>query len=551
MTTHAVQQLSDVTDDFLRDYFAFYPGAARTLGLHAYDGLTSDLRTESINARIQALHQYNTRLQQIEPLQLEQMALFDYELLRWQIESELWSWTEQREHMRNPMFYTDDSLDSYVKRNYAPVEERAEAMAQYLQHVPDTMHVAQHHLTNVPRVLIEESVPVFEGLITFLNESLNDVFGGDALSPSLQKTLWAARDEAVAAMNRFIRYLRDDLHPIAQEQFAIGAEQFANMLRYNELVDLPLDKLLAIGEADLARNENAIIEVASHIDPSQTVLQLMQEMGRNHPPPDRLLEETRSLLEDLRSFLIEHDLVTIPSDAQCIVEETPPFARWAFAMMDTSGPFEERATESFYYVTLPEPNWPPEQVEGWLTKFDYATMTGVSIHEAYPGHFVHFMNVRHAPTRLSKVFDTYSHFESWAHYSEQMMLDQGYGNGDLHLRMSQLSEALVRNCRYICAIKMHTQGMSIQEATHFFIQHAYMDEVTATKEARRGTHDPGYINYTLGKLLLLKLLDDYKDAYGEHFSLKKFHDDYIGHGSPPIPLLRKLMLSQDNGELLL
>jgi uncharacterized protein (DUF885 family) len=200
------------------------------------------------------------------------------------------------------------------------------------------------------------------------------------------------------------------------------------------------------------------------------------------------------------------------------------------------------ATEAFYYVTLPEPDWSPEKIEGWLTKFDYATMTGVSIHEAYPGHFVHFMQVPHAPTKLAKTFDTYSHYESWAHYCEEMMLEQGYGNGNLQLRLAQLGEALVRNCRYICAIKMHTQGMGVEEATRFFMDNAYMDEVTATKEARRGTHDPGYINYTLGKLLLRQLRDDYRAFHGANFSLKRFHDEYIGYGSPPIPILRKMML---------
>jgi uncharacterized protein (DUF885 family) len=189
-------------------------------------------------------------------------------------------------------------------------------------------------------------------------------------------------------------------------------------------------------------------------------------------------------------------------------------------------------------------------VEGWLTKFDYATLTDVSIHEAYPGHYVHFSNVRNAPTRLAKVSATYTHYESWAHYVEQMMLEQGYGNGDLRLRMAQLAEALVRNCRYVCAIKMHTQGMSVDEATRFFEEHAYMDPVTANKEARRGTHDPGYLNYTLGKLMLLKLLDDYKAAHGDAFVLKQFHDEYIGYGSPPIPILRTMLLPHDNGDIL-
>ncbi|NJN67320.1 MAG: DUF885 domain-containing protein [Chloroflexaceae bacterium] len=551
MTDYHNPLLTELAERFLREYFAFYPTTASSLGLHEYDGQVSNLRPESIAARVEALHRFQQQLQLIDPASLERLAWFDYELLRWQTHAELWKWTERRDYVRNPMVYTDDMMvDNYVKRNYAPLEVRAEALIRHLHQIPWIAEAARHNLNpTTPQILIEESLPVFDGLVAFMNESLPELFGGDRLPVSHQAALSEARQKAVMAIEHLKTYLKDTLYPVAQQDFAIGPERFSEMLRYHELVELPLERLLAIGEADLARNQAAIEQVAAQIDPSRSVREHMQAQGRNHPTADRLLEETRSLLEHLRDFLIERDLVTLPVEGQCKVEETPPFARWAFAMMDTAGPFEQVATDSFYYVTLPEAHWPPEQVEGWLTKFDYATMTGVSIHEAYPGHYLHFMNVRHAPTRLAKVFDTYSHFESWAHYCEQMMLDQGYGQGDLHLRLSQLSEGLVRDCRYICAIKMHTQGMRVEECIRFFMAHAYMDEVTATREARRGTHDPGYINYTLGKLQLLKLLEDYRAAQGAAFSLKQFHDAYIGYGSPPIPLLRKLLLPHDDGVL--
>ncbi len=554
MIDHATA-LRRLAEDFLQSYRAFYPVIASTQGLHEYDGRITDLSDEAIQAWLDALYVFHLRLVQIDPGQLDLSAgsvqVLDYGLLRWQIELELWRWIEEREHERNPMIYAYNVMvDQYIKRNYAPLEERVKALTSHLRAIPQAMSVASQNLTgSVPQVLVEEALNIFPGLIAFLEEHLPQAIDQEVLSRDALASLWAARDEAVSALNDFIIYMREELLFDAHDDFAIGAKRFADMLRYSELIELPLEQLLAIGEADLARNQAAIAAVAAQLDPSKTVQEHMVELGRNHPPADELLAETRGTLEGLRSFLIERDLVTVPSEVRCLVEETPSFARWAFAMMDTAGPFEQVATESFYYVTLPQADWPPEQIEGWLTKFDYATLVDTSIHEAYPGHYVHFLRIRQAPSALAKSFWSYSHAESWAHYVEQMMLDEGYGNGDLHLRLAQLAEALVRNCRYICAIKMHTEDMSIDEATEFFMQNAYMDKVTAEKEARRGTHDPGYINYTLGKLLLLKFLADYREAFGEEFSLKRFHDDYIGYGSPPIPLLRQLLLPHDNGVL--
>jgi uncharacterized protein (DUF885 family) len=544
MTNNHVPQLALLVDDYLRDFFAFYPVSASMLGLHEYDGQITDMSKASLALRIEALHDYQKRLHNIERPSLDKLAGFDYDLLQWRIAAELWHWTERQDYTRNPMVYADDMMvDTYIKRNYAPLGVRAEALTRHLNQIPTAMDSARENLVSpIPRLLIEESLPVFAGLVVFLQESLPVTFSEESLPTALYADLRAACEQAITAIEQFIHYVTYDLLPQAQDDFALGAEQFSAMLRYGELIDMPLDQLLAYGQADLERNKAAIIALAASIDPHKSVHEHMHMLGRDHPTTENLLDETRRLLDDLRQFLVERDLVTLPQTGTCLVAETPPFARWAFAMMDTAGPFEQVATESFYYVTLPEPDWSPEVVEGWLTKFDYATMTGVSIHEAYPGHYVHFMRVREAPTRLAKTVDTYTHYESWAHYVEQMMLDEGYGDGDVRLRLSQLAEALVRNCRYICAIKMHTQGMGVAEATRFFMYHAYMDEVTATKEARRGTHDPGYICYTLGKLLLLKLREDVQAAQGDAFSLKQFHDEYIGYGSPPIPILRSLLL---------
>ncbi|NJK79484.1 MAG: DUF885 domain-containing protein [Chloroflexaceae bacterium] len=546
-----VSELARLTDSYLQHYFAFYPTIASSLGLHAYDGQVMDARPAAVQARIAVLREYQQHVATIDRASLSRLEAFDYDLLQWQINLELWQWTDEREYTYNPLIYAYDAMvDGYIKRDYAPLPWRTCKLIEHLHAIPGLLATTRQNLQrSIPRMLVEEAISVYEGLYEFLYENLEE-----PLQPlhddALLAEVWAARDVAGQAIAQFRTFLEQELLPAAHNRFAIGAERFCKMLRYNELIDIPLDRLLAIGEADLHRNQQAIIALAHQIDPHKTIQEQMHELGRNHPTADELIDETKALLQELRRFLQERDLITLPPDTNCRVEPTPPFARWAFAMMETAGPFEDESAESFYYVTLPEPGWSAEQIEGWMTKFDYATLISVSIHETYPGHFVHFATARNAPSQMAKVFATYTHYESWAHYVEEMMLEQGYGAGNLHLRMAQLAEALVRNCRYVCAIKMHTMGMTLPEVTRFFMEHAYMDEMTAAKEARRGTYDPGYLNYTLGKLLLLKTLEQYREAYGADFSLKRFHDEYIGYGSPPIPILRKLILPVDNGVLL-
>lgn len=558
------ETLERLVDDFLHAYFAFYPTNAASLGLHEYDGRLPDLRAEAISARIEALHTYRRRLAALDPAAFagpqRRAQQLDYGLLHWRIEAELWSWLAEREHQRNPIFYAYHAIvDGYVKRNYAPPEARLAALTAHLHQLPEAMATARQNLDqHLPRPLVEEALRIFQGLIAFFGIDLPLAIGvppaparhtGAPFPPSLVAQFWAARDKAIVALRAFHSYLHDDALPASHNSFALGAERFAGMLRYNELVTLPLDQLLSLGTADLARNQAALVALATRRAPHQSVAQQVRALGRQHPSVDRVLDETRLMLDDLRRFIRARDLVTLPTEERCAVQATPSFARWAFAMMDSAGPFETAAAESFYYLTLPDTSWPQEHIEGWLSKFDYATLLATSIHEAYPGHYVHFLHIRQAPSRLAKAFWSYAHVESWAHYAEQMMLDEGYGSDDPDLRMAQLLEALVRNCRFICAIRMHVYGMGIAEATRFFMQHAYLDEVMASEEARRGTHDPGYLNYTLGKLMLLKLREDYRAAHPA-FSLRRFHDAYIGHGAPPVPLLRALLLPHDDGVVL-
>jgi uncharacterized protein (DUF885 family) len=318
------------------------------------------------------------------------------------------------------------------------------------------------------------------------------------------------------------------------------------MMATGEGLDLPLTHLVELGQANLQTNLERLAEVCASIDPARSVREIVAGIGQNHPEPQRLIPETREMLEEIRQALIDLDLVSMPSEDRCQVVETPTFMRYAFAAMDSPGSLETRATESFYYVTPVEHHWTARQQEEWLSNFNYATLRVISIHEVYPGHFVHHLHNRYGqPLPLvNRVAVSYGFTEGWAHYTEQMMVETDYGKRDPGLLVTQLLEALIRNCRYLCSLGMHTQGMSVEQATRFFMDHAYMEELPARREAMRGTFDPGYLNYTLGKLMILKLRDEYRRERGPSYTLKGFHDELLSYGAPPLPLLRAVMLKE-------
>lgn len=313
------------------------------------------------------------------------------------------------------------------------------------------------------------------------------------------------------------------------------------------MVDTPLDKLLEIGMADLRRNQRAFAETAAKIDPSKTPQQILDEVTRDHPPPDRLLQSFRDVLGGLEDYIIAHHIITIPSPVLPIVEETPPFMRaLTTASMDTPGPYEKVAKEAFFNVTLPEASWTPQQVEEHMEGFNRGTIISTAIHEAYPGHYVQFLWMQNVSSKVRKLLTANTNVEGWAHYCEQMMLDEGYGNGDLKLRLGQLQDALLRDARYIVGIEMHTGHMTYDQGIDFFVREGYQSRINAERETKRGTSNPTYLYYTLGKLEILKLREDYRKMLGSAFTLEEFHDRFMREGGPPIKIVRKAMLGNDS-----
>ena len=548
MTNSANRLFDAASERILHETWEHYPSMASRLGLHEYDGRLPSVSMRAMARRASELRQGLESLESIETTALSIRSYYDHRILTAALQRELLELTELRWHEFNPMemlWHID--LSGYVQRDYAPLEHRVEALTRALEAVPGYLSELKNVMSGrLASPVLESSIEAYEGIVAFYENDLVDATSALA-DRELRQRFDDARSAATAAAQGFVEHLKV-LRPYADAGFAIGRNRFAALLKHGEMVDMPLERLLAIGEDDLRRNLTRFREVSGNIDAAKSPAEVMATVAADHPPADMLIAETRDMLEDIRQFIIDNDIVGMPSDVRCRTVATPSFMRWAFAALDFPGPYEENATETYYYVTPVEEHWSDDEKEQWLTSFNYATLRSVSVHEAYPGHYVHYLHTRNADS-MSRVFGAYSFSEGWAHYAERMMVETGYLSEPRN-ELGQLMEALLRNCRFICAIRMHTQGMTVEEATRFFMENAFLEELPARKEAMRGTFDPMYLNYTLGKLMILKLREDYRRAKGAAYSLRAFHDEFLSYGAPPIPLAREMMLGEGSGAIL-
>lgn len=544
-------ELENLITLYMKQFYKSNPGAASYLGLHEYDGKVADVSKAAIEAYCVHLRDLRTRAEALPTEGESKEDRFDRLLFIRTIDSELFSYTEMRDPETSLMFYTNLlDVSNYVKRNYAPLEQRLGAVIEHLEQIPRVADTAKQNLqAQLAKPGLETGITMFEGMVSYYEGDVTAEFE-KAANPNLTTRFVATRDQAVAALQDLISWLKAERLPNATDNVAIGKHKYERMLTVGEMVDLPVEKVLEVGERNLAENLQQVHEICAKLRPGEPVQAVFAEMVKNHPTPEALVPETREKLEAIRQFLIDHDIVSVPSEVRCGVTETPPFLRWAFAFMDAPGPFEAVATEAYYYLTPVEPHWSEQQKEEWLTKFDYYTLQAVNVHEAYPGHYLHFLHTKLVPSKFRQAIWAYSFVEGWAHYTEQMMFEEGFEAEDPRYRLAQLAEALLRNSRYVVAIKMHTQNMTLDEATRFIMENAFMEYTPAHAEAVRGTFDPGYLNYTLGKLLLLKLREDYKAEKGASFNLREFHDKVLAYGAPPVPLLRSMLLENDNGAIL-
>ena len=541
---------NNLAERLVKEHWDFYPTAGSRIGRHEYDGQLPDLSHHRIARRVEELRRGLAQLSGLadgngeEPEQRLTRRMLELFLRR-----ELFNLEELRPLENNPMRQVGYlNVGGYVKRDYAPLVDRLRSATRAMDQAPDFLQVVDAALAQeLSRPVLEMSVESYRGMARFYRVDL-DQSGGDVGDSETLAAFDRARERAARALDVFVVRLEERLAKLpegTEGDFAIGPRLYADMLAWGEGVTAPLQDVIALGQANLERNLERLAEATAAVGPGRTIREIVGEIGRNHPSAEALIPETRAMLEDIRQSLVDFDIISLPSEDRCQVIETPTYMRYAFAAMDSPGSLETRATESYYYVTPVEESWTATQAEEWLTNFNYDTLRIISIHEVYPGHFVHHLHNsygRELPL-VNRVASSYAFTEGWAHYTEEMMLETEYARGQAALQVTQLLEALVRNCRYLCALGMHTQGMSVDEATRFFMDNAYMEELPARREALRGTFDPGYLNYTLGKLMILKLRDDFRREQGAAYSLKGFHDRLLSYGAPPLPLLREVMLA--------
>lgn len=538
-----------LADNFLDGYFQARPLAGVSLGLHEYDGRVPDFSPAALAAERKRLEEFGTRFAGVaESKTLGAKKRSDLKTLQLVVKDELFQFDESREFEKNPMTYAQAfDFNVYLKRDYAPLADRLRHIVTLAKAAPAFLATARTNLVDpLARPKVTLAIDIAQGTAEFLEKDLAKAVSG-VKDEALMTEFRAANAKAVAAFNEYASWLEKEKLPQADDNYALGEERYRKFLAARDAITMPPDQILEIGLAELKREQVAFADAAKIVAPGKTPIEAMRELQRQHPTADGLIPDTRKNLEAIRQFLIDHDIITIPSEVRARVEETPAYQRaGSFASMDTPGPFEKRGAEAYYYVTPVEPEWSEKEKDEWLGAFNRYTLDVVSIHEAYPGHYVQFLHLNASPvTRIAKMFGSYAFTEGWAHYCEQMLVDEGYGGTGLEgakYRLAQSDEALLRICRLCVSIKMHCHGMSVEEATKFFQDNCYYEQKPARQEALRGTFDPGYLFYTLGKLQLLKLRRDFQKQEGANYSLKKFHDAVCDHGQAPVRLLREVLL---------
>jgi uncharacterized protein (DUF885 family) len=542
-------------DDYFDAYFAWKPSEGTAAGHHKYDDKLENGAADAVKKRVETVKALQARLEKLRAGKLSEDEAIDAEVLNGLMRAELLDLEVVRTWRKNPMNYVGTppgAIDGLMKRDFAPAAARLRSVVARLKATPAMFEALRANMDNPPKEFTDLAIRMGEGSIGFYRETVRDwakeAAGKDA---SLFNEFSTANDAVVKSLTETVAWMKKDLLPKSKGTYALGSETFAKQLLYEEMVDIPLDKLLAIGEANLKRDEEAFRTVAGKIDDKKTPAEVMKALSDDHPTEADLIPSARRTIEKIRKFLVDKKIVTIPSEVRPTVLETPPYARnGGFASMDTPGAYETKASEAFYYVTPPEKDWGAKQKEEHLRLFNAPVMQIITIHEAFPGHYIQFLYAKQYPTKTRKLTYCGSNVEGWAHYCEQMTVEEGYGDGNPKIRLAQLSEALLRDCRFVVGIKLHTQGMTVEEGAKVFEKEGFQEPSTAYEEARRGAYNPTYLYYTLGKLQIFKLREDYRKAKGQDYKLETFHNDFVRQGGIPIKLIRRILLPGDKGPAL-
>jgi hypothetical protein len=527
---------------FLDDYFAAHPDFAVTQGRHEFDGKLPDFSKAGLGKEAARLHTERTRAAGFTE-NLDSKQQFEREYVLAAIDADLFWLESARRPYRNPYFYSDP-LDPqvYLTRPYAPLDQRMRAFTAYERALPTALQQVRANLeTPMPPTFVGMGRLTFGGLAKYFEHDVAGIFSS-VKDPQLQSDFAAANKDAIQALKSLDAWLASQ-KTSAKENFALGADLFQKMLYDTERVSIPLEQLEAIGRQDLDRNLAALKEACSQFAAGKTLAECVAKEIADKPPGNPV-EAARVQLKELRSFIADNNFVTIPGTEEAQVNEAPPYQRWNFAYINIPGPYE-KGLPSVYYISPPDPKWPPAEQKAYLP--GKASLLFTSAHEVWPGHFLQFLHANRAPSRFGQVFVGYAFAEGWAHYAEELMWEAGYGAKDPETHVGQLTEALLRNVRFLSAIGLHTGHMTVAESDKMFRESAFADAGDARQQAARGTFDPAYLNYTMGKLMIRKLRDDWAATRGGRNGWREFHDQFLSFGGPPIPLVRTAMLGASAG----
>ena len=532
-------------DDYLAYLHEVFPSQASLDGVHLHDDLLEDLSRPAVDAHIRAMSGFSRRLRQIDAGHLPPTERIEHPIVGANIEARMFDFETVRSWERNPQIYADaigTSLASQALFAYAPEAERARRVVSKLRQVPRLVQAARDNIKECPGIFVKIGLETWRGTLKFIETDLPRAFSGlDDLH--ILGDLADTATEAAGAITSYIDYLETDLAPRAKSSFRLGRENFEQKLRHEEGITLSADRLLAIALRELREVQEEFRSAAGRLNGGDPMA-AWRKAKEEHPEPGKLVATAQGQLQELLEFLQRQSIVTLPQSEPVVVAPSPEFYRWAFASMWTPGPFESKPSRAYYYLTDVDRGWSPERQEEHMRDFNVPTLWNISIHEVYPGHFLHYQHLRQVESKVRKstFFAPSSFVEGWAHYCEHMMMEAGFRRGDATIKLGQLAEALVRLARFVVAIRLHCEDLSVEQGMRFFRDEAFLEEATARREAERGTFDATYLVYSVGKLAMLKLRRDYKEQQGSKYSLRSFHDAVLAQGSAPFWAHRRLML---------
>ena len=543
-----------IADGYLTGYYEFNPTEATALGLHDYDSKLESRSPERVAAEVKRLRGTLTDLARINSNLLPPDSRYDYLTLASHARAQLLELEDIRMWQRDPNVYNRlaaASIDNILKRDYAPIDQRLDAMLARDHDIPILLNEARVNLVNPPKIYTETAIAQVRGSLDYFTRVVPQMIeraGGGRLSAARRAQIDASNQNVIASLNSFGEWLIRDLLPRSYGDFSIGEENYRRKLLYEEMIETPIAQLIRDGERELRRTQEEMRVLAEEITPGRDVTYALQSLVRDHPSANGLVGDTRAELDRIRAFVRTQNILTPPQRENLIVSETPEYARsTSFASMDSPGPFERVASEAYYYVTPPDADWDARRRDEHLGFYNRYALPVISIHEVYPGHYYQYLALKKQVSRVRSALGSASFVEGWAHYCEQMMLDEGFGGNNPKLRLAQLNLALLRLGRYLVGLRMHTGGMTYEQGVEFFMREGYQERVNAEREARRGTMDPTYLVYTLGKMEILKLRDEWKARLGASFRLGEFHDRLLSFGMPPVKVIRLAMLGDTDG----